>query len=263
MLGSIFDIEVRIDINKEFRKMVKYFQHTENTTFYKERCYSLIGAIDKKAFKKWPYRGTAINCEEYLDNIGLSCFCFTDGSIIEKDKFLYYLEFIYNIIKFSAENSYIRTEDETIIALIANIFEIAEKINYKFVECGDKCLLLKRDADVDVILELVDEDIAKLLLEYNDFKVKADLHRKREILKSLDIFIEKNQLNYSKLDKDTYGSIGYIMNNFGINHKINSKYKDNDIDLIQWYDKCFTLCIHLIRLSQIREINNERKSLES
>lgn len=264
MPTSIFDIEVRLDINKEFNKIAKHLHRTGRTTYAGGCMYSFVEAINSYAFKVWPYRGTAITCEEYLENIGLPTYYFADGIGIEKNKFLYYLEFIYNMYKFAIYRGLIRIESESVKAIIKNLDIIVEQMNYEFIKKDDKYLLVKRNADIDSILTLVEKDIASLLLEYNDFKIKDNLQRKNEILKSIDKYIEKNQSEYSKLDKDAYSSWGYIVNNFGINHKINEKFQNEEKQsLINWYDKAFMLSIHLIRLTKMKEINSERKSLES
>ncbi len=264
MTKSIFDIEVRININNEFEKMVKYLHHYSGTTYSNRIVTTFIGAIDSYAFKQWPYRGTALNCEEYLENIGIPCYYFQGNISINEKLFLYYLEFIYNIYYFSYYNGYIEIEDENVKAIIVNLEIIAEKLNYKFANDKEKYLLVKRNCDVDAILSKVDDDIGCLLLEYNDFKIKNDLKRKSEILKSIDKYIEKNQSEYSSIDSDTYKSIGYIMNNFGINHKINDKYRNiSENELLKWYDKCFILSLHLFRMSEIKSINKERKQLDS
>lgn len=262
-MKSIFDIEIRIDYKKEFYKMINYFHYENYTTYACGEYYTLIDAINILGFKKWPYRGTAIDCEEYLDNIGLPDYVFRDSLGITKEQFLYYVEFIYNIIMFSLNNNYISIKEQIVKTMIENINIIVEKLNYKFELSSDKYLLVKRDENVDSILSLVDEDITKILLEYNDFKIKDNLHRKGELLKSIDKYIEKNQSDYSKLDNDSYRTWGYIVNNFGVNHKINEKYKGctND-DILKWYDKAFLIGIHLIRTRGIKEINKERKELE-
>lgn len=265
MSTSIFDIEIRLDINKEFNKMIKYLHFAKNTTQSKGfGGFTFIGAIDDYLFKHWPYRGTAINCVEYLQNIGLPEYLFREiDTIINIQYFLYYIEFIYNIYEYAIYSSSIHVDDENVKAILENVEIIAEKLNYKFIQAGDKYLLTKRDANVDSVIESVDDNIALLLLEYNDFKVKDDLKRKNEILKSIDKYIEKNQSEYSKIDRDSYSSFGYILNKFGINHKLNEKYLNisND-ELLQWYDKAFYLAIHLIRLADIKKINEERKRLE-
>lgn len=268
MLNNIFDIEIRLDINKEFSKMVNYLHHTRNTTITSghssRRISTFINAIDSYAFKQWPHRGTAINCEEYLENIGLPEYYFKDDISISEKSFLYYLEFIYNIYYFSYYQCYIKVTDENVKAILENMDVIAEKLNYKFIKFDDKYLLTKRDPDVDSVLAIVEEDIGKLLLEYNDIRVKENIKRKSEILKYIDKYIEKQKSIFSKADSDTYNSIGYIMNNFGINHKMNDKYLTiTEKELLKWYDKCFILAIHLIRTLKIKEINQERKSLDA
>lgn len=263
VLKNIFDIEVRIDINKEFRKMVNYLHHITNTTFAFGNYTTFINAIDSYAFKRWKYRGTAINCKEFLENIGIPNYYFEDRVSIKEENFLYYIEFVYNIYYFSYSNGYIEIEDENVKAIIENLDIIAEKLNYKFIICDDKYLLIKRNADVDSILPVVDEEIGKYLLEYNDIRIRTDLKRKNEILKHIDKYIEKQKSILSKIDSVTYNSIGYIMNNYGINHKMNDKYLNiSDAELLKWYDKCFLLSIHLIRTLEIKDINKERKSLE-
>lgn len=263
MRKSIFDIEIRLNINKEFYKMVDYFHSITGTTYCNGSRYNLIKAINQKAFQEWSFRGTAISCEEYLDNIGLPSCYFKDKQGISEEKFLYYLEFIYNIISFSVMNRYITIENEKVISIVKNLNIIAEKLNYQFVEEEERFLLVKRDADVDSVLDIVEPNVSLLLLEYNDFKVKDNIIRKTEILKAIDKYIEENQSVYSKLDKDSYSSWGYIVNKFGVNHKIEEKYKNiSDEERLEWYDKAFYLAIHMIRLSKIKDINQERKDLE-
>jgi len=47
------------------------------------------------------------------------------------------------------------------------------------------------------------------------------------------------------------------------NHKINDKYSNlKNIELIEWYDNAFQLALHLINMTNIKQINNNRKLLE-
>lgn len=263
MRNSIFDIEIRLDINKEFKKIYRYLHYEGNTTrTLSGYNYSFLGAVDESAFKHWPYRGTALNCIEYMENIGLYQYYFNGRTNINEVDFLYYIEFIFNIYMYSS--NMVEIHDENVLAIFNNIYKIVEQLNYQFIQQKDKYILVKRDADVDSVVDLVDDDIALLLLEYNDFKVVNNIKRKKEILKSIDLYIENDKSHFSKIDKDTYNSIGYIMNKFGINHVIDDKYKNiNEEELLKWYDKCYKLCIHLIRKREIDKINNERKSLEA
>lgn len=265
MTKSIFDIERRLDINKEFQKMIKYLHQTPQTTYAPALGFytTFIEAVDISPFKKWPYKDTALNTLEYLEDIGINEKYFKTKINIEEEKFLYYIEYIYNIYQFSNIRRLISIDSEDVSTILENINLIAEKLNYQFFQENDKYILIKRDVNLDSILSLVEEDISSIMLEYHDFKIHNNLTRKSEILKSLDKYFEKNQATYSKVDKESYSSWGYIVNNFGINHKINAKYESlSRQELIKWYDKAFALAIHLIRLTFIKDINQERKNLE-
>lgn len=264
MSTSIFNVEIRLNIQKEFKKMVEVLHKEKSSTVTWDGYYfSFIEALNYHTFKYWPYRGTAINCEEYLENIGITQFELQFVMDINEELFLYYIEFIYNLCEYASYSNDIVIKSENVKAVISNIDLIVEKLNYQFVQDGDKFFLTKRSASVDSVIEKVDENIALLLLEYNDFKVRDNMKRKNEILKSIDKYIEKNQSEYSKTDKDSYSSFGYILNNFGINHKLNKKYLNiSDDELLKWYDKAFDLAIHLIRFADIKKINEERKALE-
>ena len=142
-----------------------------------------------------------------------------------------------------------------------NIPKILEKMNYKLKELEDKVIIVKRDSDVDSILTVVSEDIADILLEYNDFRIKNNIEEKKKILKKIDLYIEKN-IKIKSFDKGLDDCIGTIVNKMGINHPIEEEFKTLTVtELIEWYDKCFLMMIHAIRTVEINKIKNERKKL--
>src|SRR5699024_3518541 len=110
------------------------------------------------------------------------------------------------------------------IATMENIPKILEKMNYKLKELEDKVIIVKRDSDVDSILTVVSEDIADILLEYNDFRIKNNIEEKKKILKKIDLYIEKN-IKIKSFDKGLDDSIGTIVNKMGINHPIEEEFK--------------------------------------
>ena len=69
-----------------------------------------------------------------------------------------------------------------------NLPLLIEKMNYQIVNDDKKYKIIKRDSDVDSILDVVSNDCAKLLLSYNDirnntFEIKKNICKKRLILK--------------------------------------------------------------------------------
>ena len=268
-MKSIFEIENRLDIPKEFSKLVDIFQEDSNAAIYEEKYHSrtygtFISAISKTVFLEWKYRDTFLDAYEYLEHIGINIEAIDYLKYhINKEQFLYYLEFILNMVLLidDANKRQIELLPMT-IAAIENIPKILEKMNYKIKELDDKIIITKRNADIDSILETVPKDIAVTLLEYNDFRIQDDIKVKQKILKNMDLYIEKN-INIKSFDKELDNAIGTIVNKMGVNHPIKEEpYKlFTDEQLIKWYDKCFLMMIHAIRTVQVHKIKEERKKL--
>ena len=199
---------------------------------------------------------------EYLEFIGITNEVYNEKEEISKEAFLYYIEFILNMLKVISEDYNFFQYDEKTMVIIKNIPIILEKMNYKSKRVGDRMIITKRNADVDVVLDSVNENIASTLLEYNDFRIKEDIGAKGKILKQLDLYIEKN-IKIKSFDKELDNAIGTILNNMGVNHPIKEEpyISLSEKQIIEWYDKCFIMIIHAIREVEVNKIKNERKKL--
>ena len=269
-MKSIFDLENRLDINNEFERFVRELYEDRNAALYAEDEYhqkeysTLIEVIDKKIFLKWKYRDTFIDVDEYLEHIGVDYEKTLIYGVepIDKTTFLYFLEFLANMWVLIKKEDSIELSQRA-IATMENIPKILEKMNYKLKELEDKVIIAKRDSDVDSILTVVSEDIADILLEYNDFRIKNNIEEKKKLLKKIDLYIEKN-IKIKSFDKGLDDSIGTIVNKMGINHPIEEEFKTLTVaELTEWYDKCFLMMIHAIRTVEINKIKDERKKLIS
>lgn len=268
-MKSIFKIENRLDISKEFSKLVDVFQENSNAAIYEEKYHSrmygtFMSAINNTVFLEWKYRDTFLDVYEYLEHIGINIEAIDYLKYhINKEQFLYYLEFILNMVLLIDDTNKRKIELLPMtIAAIENIPKILEKMNYKIKELDDKIIITKRNADIDSILETVPEDIASTLLEYNDFRIQDDIKAKQKILKNIDLYIEKN-INIKSYDKELDNAIGTIVNKMGVNHPIKEEpYKlFTDEQIIEWYDKCCLMMIHAIRTIDVNKIKDERKKL--
>lgn len=260
-MKSIFELENRLNIGKEFEKIMGALQKEQCAVQYKtdfgtKRLGSFMVAIDNTVFLKWKYRDTFLSVPEYLAFL-------TKNSRGIEESFLLYLEFVLNMEELIKHSTDIEIRSRTKVAL-ENIPLILEKMNYKAEKVEDRIILTKRDADVDSILEVVPENIANVLLEYNDFRNQNNIVEKRKMLKNLDLYIEKN-IDVKSFDRELKDSIGTIVNKMGVNHPINEEpYKSfTDEKLLEWYDKCFLMILHAIRAVKIKEIKDERKAIVS
>lgn len=268
VMKSIFELENRIDIDNEFEKLLQAFQVEGYAVKYKNKYYSnvygsFMDGINNTVFLEWKYRDTFLNVYDYLDFIGIDEVFLEVEDYNDENKFLLYLEFILNMAQLICYSDKIELMPIT-TAAIENIPRILEKMNYKMEELEDKVIITKRDADVDSILDKVPEDIAKLLLEYNDFRICKDVREKKRILKSLDLYMDKdNKFIKKHINNELKNCIETIVNNMGINHE-NEKLPFNtmtDKEKIEWYDKCYLMMIHAIRSIEVKKIMEERKEL--
>ncbi len=261
MRSSIFEIENRLDINKEYKRM-RDALFKDYAIHYDYRDFSLYGFLDKYVFNLWNYRDTFTDIDEYLMHIGVDIY----SDEIDENSFLNLCEFLLNIMKVANEHynfNNIAFKSLAVKNIIGhNIPIILERMNYEYIEKGNILYIRKRDADIDSIIETVPENIAELLLEYNDIR-NNNLESKKTILKKIDLYIDKNKGKYKSIGKDLLDSIETIVNKMGINHEVNENpYNQfNDSELCIWYDKCFKMMIHLIRIEEIIEIKKERNKL--
>ena len=260
MRKSIFEIENRIDINKEYKKLMSALFES-HTIYYESSFMSLFDFINEYVFNLWEDRETFVELEDFFSHIGLN-----SSEYVSLESFLNFLELMLNLI-YVLNKHY----DNGIFYSIKvkNIFEhnvpiILEKLNYKVVDIKNRKIIIKRDADVDSVLEFVPDNIADLLLSYNDIRCN-NLESKKSILKNIDLYLESdlNKKNFKSLDSKLWDSIGTIVNKMGINHPIQDEpflsLKHGEI--ISWYDKCFKMMLHLIRMKEIKSYKNERDIL--
>ena len=261
MIKSIFDIENRLDIQKEFMKMVEVLHKYDKGIYISGYGYtSFIHYVNCEIFKNWPYRDTFLTVEEYIEHLGITDEILQFKKRITEEIFLYYIQFILNMTNNYEYNH--TDKKDLLIALMANIPLILEKMNYRAKYTDEKVIIVKRDADVDSILDKVSLPMAERLLEYNDFRIKNNMQEKKEILKAVDLYIEQNKKELSGIDNKLYNAIGTIVNEMGVNHPINKKFKYlTEKELLEWYDKCFLMMIHLIRGLEINKIKRERENL--
>lgn len=267
MRKSIFEIENRLDIEKEFEKLIKAL-FEEDTIYYNYRDMSFFEFLNEYVFNLWEYRDTFTDLDDYLEHIGITSRIINKCDVLTKEIFLNFLELLINLLlvieeKIGIKNVYFRNiKTKNIIS--HNVPIILEKMNYELYSEENTMRIRKRDADVDSILDLVPEEISYLLLSYNDIR-NNNIESKKTLLKKIDLYIDTNKSKYKKIGKELLDSIETIVNKMGINHQSKEPSFNNlsDYELSEWYDKCFKMMIHLIRTEDIIKIKKERNELIS
>ena len=267
MVKSIFELEKRTHLKKECLRIEKYLatpQFKRLGSYYRNNTFWTMA---DSCFELWPYRYTATNVNDFFDLIELPL----EVEKMNNTEYFYYLQFIFDFImwlssydnKFNTSLHHLCIDNEDKLKTIfKNINIIMEFSNYTIKKIDNHYTFIKRDADTDSILSIIEneDDLRLALLEYNDFRIENDINEKRIILKKLGDYLEPKRKEFNSINKSLTDDIFYMLNKFYIRHNNDGNIKfDSNTDYIKWYDKLFKMIIHLIRSKYILDVQRELK----
>lgn len=262
MVKSIFDLEKRTDLKKECLRIEKYLSTLQFTASANYCSNCSFWELFDSYIEFWPYRYTAINVKDFFDLVGLPL----QVEKMNNTQCLYYFQLILDFIMWlsNSRNSsnyslvlstLFNTNKDKFNIIIQNITIIMNFSNYSIEKINNHYTFIKRDADTDSILSIIEneDDLRLALLEYNDFRIENDVEEKKKLIFKIYQFIELHKKEYQEKNNNLYKSISYIVNNYKIRHSNNHQTSLNVSDTIEVYDICFKMMIHLIRDSYIKD----------
>ena len=153
MRKSIFDIETRIDVDYEFEKL-KEVLGENNTLYYNGESYSLYKYLNDEILPIWEYKGIFIDFDDFSSRLEID---FRAHSC-SKEKFLYILELLVNLWPIAEDMldfDYKQCFSKKVIGYMQmNLPLIIERMNYQIKKESGKYRLIKRDSDVDSVLDI-------------------------------------------------------------------------------------------------------------
>lgn len=233
---------------------------------YAGQFYSVEEYIDATYFRSFPIRGTCLSLSDLFDRIGLNI------SVVTIDTLLLFCEFLFAI----TPDKELRCNpdlDRSVRTIFGNIEAILEKTNHELTRNADgNYIIVAKNNETTLAAQLVDENMAYEIMEYNHFAIKGDLDGKQKILNIIATYIEPilnshtlKDNGYDQLEKD----VGFILNNFHIRHNNKEGTKANDYiatiipdDLEEWYDKAYQLAISAIIMVNYLPIKQEIKDIK-
>lgn len=269
MVKSIFDLEKRTDLKKECIKIEKYLNKPQFSILnYSHQGHSFWCMVNS-FFEFWPYRYTATDITEFFELYELPF----EAEKMNDEECLYYLQLIFDILMWlDIQSSYNydsveyelhelkRINNDRFLTIIKNIILIAELSNYKIKKIGKHYTFIKRDADVDSILHILEseDDLRLCLLEYNDFRIENNREEKKIILKKIGDYLEPRRGEFNSYNKSLTDDIFFMLNKFYIRHNNDNNIQfDTDEEYILWYDNLFKMMIQLIRTKYIVQVQKE------
>lgn len=227
---------------------------------------SLMKYVDDNFFRKMTIRGTYINIETMMTDLGI---LYSSSNL---DTLFTLCEFFLHI--FSYHKLFSRQAIKQVEVILHNINVIMDKTNHTIHKIGDNQFIIikKNMASIEAAEIITDEHISNEIMRYNHFAIKGDLEEKRQILINVGNYIEPI-LRSRKLQQAGYKEIesnmGFLLNNLHIRHNNKEGAKAQEYtknlknsELEEWYNKIYDLSLVVIMLNEHLSVQEEIQSLK-
>lgn len=247
-MKSIFDLEVRTNLIDEYEYLMEYIM---KDNYNLSKTGDIYDFLDSE-FVNWVYRSSAVSIEGYLERRGL----YIKEPESEMEIF-WILELFANLIHYYILNNRGAYRDRHELEIVYKSIEaIIEKCNFRILEEDDRIKFIKRDADVDSVLEVVPE-LKDVLLQYLDFRNEHDIKEKRTLLKYIADYLEPRRDEFKGTEYNNISqTLFFAFNNFNIRHNNDKQISLGD-EIEEIYDAIFKLSLHLIRSKMVNQLKNK------
>ena len=242
---SIFHLNDKTSYKDEYTKIIKVL-NSKCISFNKKN-YTYFEFINTYLFNNWKFRGTYLDCYEYLENIGISM----KTKKISKESFINFLEFLLNIqlllnsLKHYSENTKFSIPCKSI--LIHNIPLLLDSYGYQAYSLEDRIILLEKELEYDDLIHFLPDDIMDLLFSYKNINNQG-IKMKRLILYKIYEYMLQDVEKYKSYHSSLFTTVKTVVTKMGGIGDIDKKYQDlSNYKLRKYYDNCFSIMIYLLR----------------
>ena len=259
MRVPIFNLNNKSSYKDEYTKILKVL--SSKCITYGDKGYTYFDYVNTYLFHNWNYRGTYLDCYEYLEFIGVNV---TTKKITE-DAFLNFIEFLLNMqnlidsIRILSDKTGYTTSCRSI--LFHNLPIILEDMGYKAYSVDNKIMVLKKDIDYEDLYGFVPDDIYELILSYNTVDNNG-IKMKRIILNKIYDYMLSDIEKYKTYNSTMVSSIKLVINKMGVVGNIDKKYAElTNYKMRKYYDYCFSLMTYLIRTETMLKYRDELREI--
>lgn len=224
--------------------------HFPKTVGYFSRDVTVEELIDP-VFQTWKGRNGTFSTRTLRIALGIDSIVNkkTDVSINEA---IQYLEYSLNVLmlyygSFPSGSEEMSNSNYTMA--VGNQRQFQDKLNLTPIETEPETyILVPKDPNAIAVAESMNEEPAKLILQYHHYLLKGNLDKKKQILIAMAGEFEKSKPEMpSGKNCEITKSVGYAINNFSIRHSNavqvpeTSSYSDSELE--KAYDKIFDLLL--------------------
>lgn len=254
---SIFERKnCEIDLTKKYNDF-EYIIYEELYDFTGET----INKLFEENFRKWKFRKNYLFLKDFRKDLGFDWNYYSKNDTeISINSFMDYCELIANLVLLTYDKMSGSMRENVDVIMQTMRYDL-EKMNFEFHEDHEgKILVVEKDRAAIATAEVLDDNLADEVIEYNHYLLRGDLSRKKHILLALADFLEPKRKLLQSVNKTLDNNIFYLFNNLNIRHnnKEQGKYycehiaEMNDEQLEEWYDETYqTALFAILSLEQI------------
>ena len=253
----IFNIENNFNYKNEYLKILKVLNN-KCITFDKKE-YTYFDFINIHLFHNWKFRGTYLDCYEYLESIGINL----KNKKISKEAFINLIEFILNFqlllnrLKYYDDKTKISIQGKSIIN--HNIPIILDELGYQAYSLEDRIMILEKDITYEDLENILPDDILSLFYSYKSINNNG-IKMKRIILNKIYNYMILDMDKYKSYNSTLYNTVKQVVTKMGISQEIDKKYQDlSNYKIRKYYDNCFEIMCYLIKTESIIKYKDEIK----
>ena len=255
---SIFQLEKNQPYKEEYHKMMKVF--SSKCISFDKKEYTYFDFVNIHLFHNWKFRGTYLDCYEYLESIGVSL----KGKKISKESFLNFLEFLLNIqlllnsLKHYSENTKFSIPCKSI--LVHNIPLLLDSYGYQAYSMEDRIIILEKELEYDDLLSFLPDDLMELLFSYKNINHQG-IKMKRMILYKIYQYMLQDVEKYKSYHSSLFTVVKMVVTKMGIMGDMDKKYAHlSNYKLRKYYDDCFSMMVYLMHTEVILKYKDEIKT---
>ncbi len=262
MRRNIFDIlEEEMNLEYEIETIVNLFNEARIYGFNIN--YSIEDYFDQECIHLWKNRKYVTSSKQMRERLGITNEDIKEG--LNDKKVLVLLEYILNVM--AVCDAYMPEDSEwskEFKMLYQNVVNVVNSLNYeiKVFEKEERTILVEKSAAATAVAEIMDEETAYPVIEYNHYLLKGDLSRKKQILKLLADKFEGKKKQIKSINSSLASEIGCLLNKLNIRHN-NVEGEKAEVftqqlspeELEEWYDDTYQLLL----LAFLEEDNMKRR----
>jgi len=249
-----------LDVRAEYQKIetaVCYESYCKSSSVL--RADDTINSIIENGFRAWSKRDTFMSFKELRVHLGFPVNWQTGGARrptpdfpaarnLTIDSFFTYCEMLVNLIVDLNLTSIKWNELRCGLGPIEDILQTIKldiaKANCEFKTINGDMIICEKNSAATAVAEIVPQDLANCVIEYNHHLLKGNLQRKKEILLALGTRLEPERPRLKQLGRQVEDDLFFLLNNLNIRHNNTQKVAAlGKIGLESWYDETYQLAL--------------------